>query len=153
MRWLSTHRRVIYKHILWSVKGLLSVWGPEWPLGSWEFCITRFSPCLLPLPGQEEKESNLTQLSKPHSLYYLETCPLTPQMEAKTTQRDIIPEEEPLSHRIWIFLRFLIHSVHFIWASYTTKNLCRTEFSETLGIKKLLCILKELPFLNLLTYS
>lgn len=31
---MRLHRNIIYKHISWSVEGLLGVQGPEWPLGS-----------------------------------------------------------------------------------------------------------------------
>lgn len=42
-----------------------------------------------------------------------------------------------------IFFRVLIHSVHFILASYITKNLYKTEFSKTLGIKKITMYIKR----------
>lgn len=94
--------------------------------------MNHFPVCLLPVPGQGEKESDLIQLSKSGSPYYLEIYPSPHTGRPKPSQRDVTPEGESLGHRIRIFLRFLKHFVHFILASYVTKNLYGIEFSVTL---------------------
>lgn len=125
--WLSKHMHAICKHMSWSVQGLLG-------MRPWETCVTSYPTCWL--CQTKGRRSNLAQLSKSHCIYFSEIYPLT-NLGKPTTKRDIIPGDESLGHRIWIFLRLLIHFVHSILAPYITENLYGKEFSAILWIKRI----------------